>query len=258
LKYLLLLIPSLALSQGYYYAKASSVAPPRSSTFFGAAFGHADSSSTAGPGPQSVTPPASMVAGDLVILVVSLRNNVSVYINGLGGQTWDSTANVFGTIPSSHLYWCEFNGTWSANPSGGPASDGSALTVGMWVFRPSDGASHVWAVDATLSGGSETVAADSTFTTNSINPTIDSTITFALFHSQDDNAWNTGGTSNPTNPSWGDGTPSSLGHKNIAGSDQSIDAMYLLQTALITNVSAARKQTARGGDNGLTLIVTFK
>lgn len=70
----------------------------------------------------TLTPPAGIVAGDLVIAYIQARsgNHHPVSISNAGGQTWNNVVqynNVAGNGMTLRMDWCQFNGTWSANPS---------------------------------------------------------------------------------------------------------------------------------------------
>lgn len=130
-------------------------------TFFGYAISPADGASNSSQS-VTVTPPGSMVAGDLVYLIGFADNTFDPDISILtaGGQTWNTvdttTLNNFGV--SIRRFWCEFNGTWGANPvlsQSGPSVDFSAL---MLVARHGT-AGVYWARDqATLSAMSDAIA----------------------------------------------------------------------------------------------------
>jgi len=228
--------------------------PPQVSTYFGSAFGHADSADQAGPGPQAVTPPASMLTGDLVIMIGLNRSvNVDIFSVQLDGQTWDTTsARLNSAANSAQMQWCKYNGTWSANPSMQSASGTTGLSVSMWVFRPRDGASHQWYVIGTIDTSRYAApSADSLATLTGKTTTVDSMIVFGFFDSGDDNAWAAG------TAGWGDGTPGN-GLKNISGSDLSLDFVYLIKNAAGASGNVSRKQIARGADAGGKMIWMMK
>lgn len=120
-------------------------------TYFGSADNPADNSSFLDSSlPCVITPPGSMSNGQLVVVEVDYNNNTTtrdIAISATGGQTWNSFIH-HGTPHNYALYWCQFNGTWSANPSW--THSGSAFTTGygvhMQVFTASAG-SPTWAID---------------------------------------------------------------------------------------------------------------
>jgi hypothetical protein len=117
-------------------------------TFFGVATQPADNAANAGPGPRDVTPPGSMLDGDLVIVSVAYDNTgATLTVSAGGGQTWTALAATDdGVSNTQRFFWCRFNGTWSTNPSFTNSSGTNALSVQMFVFRPSTG-SNLWGVD---------------------------------------------------------------------------------------------------------------
>lgn len=85
--------------------------------------------------PHAITPPASMTAGQVVLVFVTARNNTAPAVSETGGQTWTShTQNTNGTTIIGRLFSCVFNGTWSANPSfsTGSTTDGVCLWMGVY------------------------------------------------------------------------------------------------------------------------------
>ncbi len=96
----------------------------------------------------AIAPPAGMTSGQLAVVVTLYRSTgnkgQSVNVSAAGGQTWHSEPEFL--VPSGELYervfWTEFNGTWSANPSfivdtGGSSAD--AFTLYGLVFNAAPG-----------------------------------------------------------------------------------------------------------------------
>lgn len=101
--------------------------------------------------PCVITPPASMVAGQLAIIFSDSMSANAARIHEIsqaGGQTWN-TYDRETTGFNIGIFWCQFNGTWSANPSisetANVASEG--LQAAMLVVSPSGG-SPTWSVDS--------------------------------------------------------------------------------------------------------------
>jgi len=122
-------------------------------TFFGSASTPADNGSYESTAqPAVVTPPASMLANDLAIIlagesIASTGANHLLSMRTGDGQTW--TAGNFNLANHSNkMYWCVFNGTWTLNPA--VNDDGQTNTGGLdavlLVFRSSLG-SPAWAID---------------------------------------------------------------------------------------------------------------
>src|SRR3990172_4257753 len=102
--------------------------------------------------PTVITPPSGMQTGDLVIMQGRARaTSGTLAISEAGGQTWNSTIQRNQSNCRTRVFWCIFNGTWSANPS---IAFGSATcnTVVMHIFRPS-ATNFIWQLDTTESGG---------------------------------------------------------------------------------------------------------
>lgn len=99
----------------------------------------------------ALVPPSGMRSGDLVYVYSTVGSGSlrSLTKPNTGGQTWFQTkirdADVSG-IPSIWVNWCQFNGTWSANPVF--AISGSTIAKGhvMHVFRAPK-LTPTWAVD---------------------------------------------------------------------------------------------------------------
>ncbi len=107
-------------------------------SYVGSASRPADNGAQAGPGPVAVTPPA-MQAGDFVLLIGAYRLNTTISISETGGQTWTSlTASQRGIVLTTGIFYCAFNGTWTANPSISIASGTAGLSAIMHVFRGVD------------------------------------------------------------------------------------------------------------------------
>jgi hypothetical protein len=102
-----------------------------------------------------------MVAGDLVVVIIvgGLTATSAEAVNNAGGQSWSSRADMTGANNIDfQMFWCQFNGTWSANPSFTIAAESGTIPISviMHVFRPD--AAGTWAVDQAFTGGSEASA----------------------------------------------------------------------------------------------------
>lgn len=112
-------------------------------TYFGSASNPADNGTNT-TSPIVITPPASMVAGDLVYVhaMVSATDR-TIDMSAAGGQTWTSEA--YGNNNVHRIFWCQFDGTWDTDPSIAISGTGAKQAV-MHVFRPTVG-TNTWAVD---------------------------------------------------------------------------------------------------------------
>lgn len=118
-------------------------------TYFSSTSTPADNGVQAGP-TVAVTPPTSMVAGDIAIIVCGYKNSgVTMAMSQTSGQTW-TAENAGGGATSGltiRIFWCRFNGTWGSDPSVTITSGTLAMTVQMHVFRPST-STNTWSVVA--------------------------------------------------------------------------------------------------------------
>ena len=81
-----------------------------------------------------------MQGGDFVLIIGAYRGNTAISISETGGQTWTTlTFSQRGTVLRTTLFYCLFNGTWSANPGiSVAAGKTNALSAIMHVFRGVD------------------------------------------------------------------------------------------------------------------------
>ena len=218
-------------------------------TYFNSASNPTDNGSS-GSSPTAVAPPASMVAGDLVILIGNSRENSgTLAISQAGGQTWTSqTAN--STQVSQRIFWARFNGTWSANPSVS-SNKTKAFTVVMHVFRPSASA-NTWAIDvAQINAQYTKPAPPGNVTITGITTLTNGALVFANWASTDNNAY-TLQTSDWANA----GSAQYRNDTNDKDSSQS-SAYKIMSTAGATG-NVTNQQTSAGDDKGNTSILAFK
>lgn len=206
----------------------------------------------AGPGPISVTSPASMLAGDLVFMVGQYRGAVTITISEAGGQSWNTLAPVAATNVTGQVFWCRFNGTWTADPSITNTSGTNALTAVMIVFRPTTG-SNLWGVDvAQTEEDFAAPGADPWSVTLTGRSTVNaSTVTLALWFAPDDNAWAT-----VSGGSWVD-TGLSPRWRNTTGQDQAVAPAYVILTSQGSTGNVNKDQITLGGDAGTSAMVTM-
>jgi hypothetical protein len=221
-------------------------------TYFASASNPVDSATaTNTTNPTVVTPPTNMLAGDLVLMMAEARaTSGTLAISNTGGQTWTSETQQNGTNVRIRLFWCRFNGTWSANPS---VSMGSAScnTVVMHVFRPSK-ASIVWQVDVAQVSANFAApgAPNRTVTIPGITTVTNGALVFAGWASQDDNTWGS------LTAGWS--TPGSDQYRNTSGSDQSQTHAYRVMTIAGATGNVSKNQLTLGGDAGRYWIIAFR
>jgi hypothetical protein len=218
-------------------------------SLFGSASNPADSGSAVGPSiTLAVVPPASMVAGDLVVLVgLHPVSAGTVVIGATGGQLWTSEPMFAGNGQVVDLFWAVFNGTWAANPSLAFSLAGAVpCSVVMHVFRQSIPGAD-WTVDNALASGTYPMGNPATIpgaTTARQN-----TVAFAL--------WTQGGAA-----TWGTlvgagwVVAGSAQYRNLGGTDQVSSYAYRVQTSPQATGSVS-KDRAPGGTAGLRSLITF-
>lgn len=195
----------------------------------------------------AVTPPASMLTGDLVIMIGQRRvSNITLTVSETGGQIWNELPILTGTNNiSPRIFWCRFNGTWTADPSVAMTAS-STNSVVMHVFRP-PGRNYSWAID--VAQQTTTHAAAASITRNGVTTINSNTVTLAAWFTADDNQWGA--------PTAGWTTTGSAQYRNTAGTDQSSTYAHQIRTTPGATGNVAKSQTALGNDAARSAIVTF-
>ncbi len=148
---------------------------PLKPRFWGYATTPADNGTQAST-PVTLTPPANMLAGDLVycsFLRAGGGPETGSFSN-TGGQSWTIVKDRASVLPEIWTAWCTFNGTWSANPAFATTGTSVARSGQMFVFRPNK-VGAVWAVDqnpAQTSGTAGAFVTTVTGVTNTKNKSI--------------------------------------------------------------------------------------
>jgi hypothetical protein len=206
---------------------------------------------------------ASAQAGDLVVVVIQYRNladtgtNEQTWNTETGGQLWNNTRGVSTASHHCRIFWCRFNGTWTADPSfsnydSSQTPQGTlALTAVAMVFRPDSAADHWVVCNGPLRGTFTAGSTPFTKTITGLTPRRDDTVTLAVWSTADDNTWDSLSGTNWTQSGL------SAQYRNTTGSDQSLAIAYQLQgTAAATN-NVSLNQATLGGDAGGTQIISF-
>ncbi len=201
--------------------------------------------------PTTVTPPAGLLAGDLILMFAHNRNTTATYtINNSGGQIWNTEARVGATNLGASLFWCRFNGAWTGgNPAIAYSSNAGNMVV-MHVFRPTK-PSLRWSIEESRTE-LDYAAPGSPFTVSITGRTtrVPSSVTIAAWFSVDNNAWGTlAGTG------W-----TVLGgaqYRNGSGTGNSSTYAYNIKTTAGSTNNVSKNQTGLGGDLGTTMIITF-
>lgn len=209
-------------------------------TYFGSASTPADNSTNT-TNPVAVTPPASMLAGDLVFMVAMVSaTDRTIDISNNGGQSWSEQ---FGENNVFKMFWCRFDGTWDANPSVAISGAAQAKQAVMHVFRPTVG-TNVWDVDQ----GPNLLT---TTTNNSITG-----VTTAQKSSVAIGIWSFGGnTTYPTITGTGWTSLGSNQYRNTSSSSNTTAYAYKIMTRYAVNTSNVRKNT--GAQSTRTAMITF-
>jgi hypothetical protein len=195
---------------------------------------------------QTITPPASMTAGDLVFVTCSARDAAGTFSIGVdGGQSWSTLTAQTNTNLATQSFWCRFDGTWDADPRF-DFSTATCNTSVMLVFRPTDTA-KLWDVDQAQS--ITTFAAAATITITGQTRAQASAISIAHWVTNDDNQWG-----NLSGTGWTK-TGISAQYRNNAGNDSSQTFAWNIGTGASNDVS--QDQTEVGNDAGVRSIISF-
>lgn len=197
----------------------------------------------------TITPPANMVAGDLILVYAMQRAQSIADITNSGGQTFILTPNGNGSGTANvaaALFYATFTGTWTANPifNFSTAVNTSAVMI---VFRPT-----------VFFGGWEVIqeqvvnaAAAATITVTGVTPSNPNNVTIASWHTADDNTWGT-----LTGTGWVK-TGLAAQYRNLAGTDFSSTYAYQLQTTAVPTNNVSQTQLTLGNDATLWRRITF-
>lgn len=209
--------------------------PLFSQSFFGVSSNPGDNVSAIG-ATSTITPPANMQSGDLVVIHAQYRTAAATLsVSTTGGQTWTSETANSGSTQTARIFWSTFNGTWAANPviSGGNGS--TPLTAVMYVFRPSAAGAR-WTVHNTLTNSNQTNAAAAI---TGFNTTADKTVSMAFWSIASSVTWST-----LSGNSWSK-TSLAAQYRNAGGSQQSHTAAYRIRTTSgnVADVTQTRSGT---------------
>ncbi len=197
------------------------------------------------------TPPASMQAGDLVILIGQIRSSSSdITMSADGGQNWQRVdLTIAATNISARVYWCRYNGAWDADPSMAFLAV-TGNTVVMHVFRPST-STNTWALDQAGATAAYALPTNPFDVTRAGQTTVnDKAVTMVFFFSPDDNTW--------TEQTGGYTAAGSAQYRNLSGSDQSMVGAYSISaTAGTATGDATWRQATNGGDAGAHAVITW-
>lgn len=195
----------------------------------------------------TLTPPASMIDGDLVLVYLLQRGNAVFSVGVNGGQIWTPVGRNNGTVNLAlETYWAQYNGTWAANPRF-DFSLGTNTTAVMLVFRPDDN-TKIWEINQPLTTNA---AAAATQTITGVTPSSSPSVTIGSFHTADDNTWGT-----LTGTGWSNSLLSAQ-YRNVAGNDTSSAFAYFLQTTVAPIPNVSLTQLTLGSDATIERRLTF-
>ena len=214
--------------------------------YFGSAAYPGDGAVGAATSP-SVTPPTGIPTGSLVILIGLIRTiDVIPVINVTGGQTWNALNTITTTDITARVFWCQFNGTWTANPS---INLGAAIcnTVVMHVFSPnlSEDIFSINQVQVELDFGDISSYVVTGQTTIGSDPTI----TVAGVMCSTSSTFSTSGTD------WA--TTGLEQYRNYAGSDTSCSFAHKIQFVAGATGDVTKTLVTNGPEPGTSFIVSF-
>lgn len=213
-------------------------------TYFGSAATPTDPGTNAGPN-VTITPPGSMVAGDLVVVFCQYRGDASILVTTTGGQSWSLASNNFLGNVILVMFHCIFNGTWGANPVFNDELGGTAALSGiMHVFRPTSGYAFQGRDTAVTTLTNYSAPSSPFDVTIPSDTSVESRIVaLACFASDDDNTW-----------ALQSGTWTNAGtaqYRNTTGQDQSNSTAYKFFTSAGTVDAVTNRQATLGGDPGV-------
>lgn len=223
-------------------------------SFVGIATNIADNGSNAA-SVMGITPPPGMVAGDLAVIIVHSREVATFSMANAGGQTWNEGGRWTPEVQyaplglSSHLFWCKFNGTWSANPQV-QSSSAVCNSAALLAFRPTDPANE-WAYE---SGETRSRIYDTSETR-----TIDSEPFVGGSSGVRVCTWLIDDDKTATMSGAGYVTPGSAQYRNLAGDDITMLLAYKVLTAAGETGSVVKTTAggSGGGDEGISFARIF-
>jgi len=220
-------------------------------TFFG------DASAIGQTTPTAITPPASMLAGDLVYVSCSwgslASGTLTTFTNTeAGGQSWTALTNNTDANyqMTSRGFWCRFNGTWSGNPAFGHDGDTAQPRI-LWmvVFRPTVG-TNLWGTDVAEANGFLAAAGIGPYTIAGITRAQASSIAIANWHMRNDGVWDT-----LSGAGWSQAGLSATYKSTAVGNDDSQSFAWSIGTGATGDVS--NSLSANGSLEVLTSIIAL-
>lgn len=211
-----LVLPSTVKNINQYQATIVVSVVASTITYFNSASNPADNGTLTSTSPVAVTPPGSMTAGMFVVMIGSVRSGASaIDISVTGGQTWTGRTIVDAASNRFRFFYCEFNGTWTADPSIA-FSIAACVTVIMHVFQSSKPVPF-WQFDADGTNGNA-------FTRPALTTFKFSTVAIAAWQITYNNTFGA-----VTGSGWA--TLGATQYRNLGGSDTTMAFAYKLIAA---------------------------
>lgn len=199
--------------------------------------------------PTVITEPASMLSGDLCVIYATKRVATgAISMSATGGQTWTqvgSTHNSSTATLTGAVFYCTFNGTWSAHPSVSFSSATNNIAV-MIVVRPSS-STNTWSVESLEALSS--FAASPSSSSSTFTPSHNNNITIFFSSTDDDNTWT------PSGSGWIN-TGLSAQYRNTSGSDASQAFTYKINQTTLSGAATLLESTL-GNDPGIKSLYSF-
>lgn len=190
--------------------------------------------------PLAVTPPASMQAGDLAVVIVTHRGgNLTLSNTTTGGQTWTDRGDGSFNTQTTAVFTATFDGTWDEDPAFGSDGASQPFTLVMHCFRPT-GATYTWSEDVALTCSGYSGVTEITITGATLSAA--SAVALAIWNSQGANAATWGSLS-------GTGWTTTGGdqYRNTSGSDMSSTYAHFIGTGATGDVTKTQSFTFGGG-----------
>jgi hypothetical protein len=218
-------------------------------TYFGSAATPAPAGSNT-TDPVVVTPPGSMVAGQLIYVITGVRGGLTaVSVLEAGGQNWTTQTLVTDASISLQVHTAVFNGTWSADPSWTGAG-GDPFSGVMHVFSPTSGYVFNPLPDTAQAAGNGALPASPPYDVSIASVISGSASRVALF------TWAVGANYGWTLQTGGFTATGASHFNNTSGSGLSLSTAHLIQTGSGAT-GAVVNQTTNTGVQYTTSSIAF-
>lgn len=197
----------------------------------------------------TITPPASMVRGQLVVMIVASDSTGAQArsISNAGGQNWSQIYNINQNNAGQTIWWCIFNGTWSASPIIDFTAATPSVTsqeIEMQVFTATSNR-YRWVFES-LATSSTT--GSTTCTIPGVTTVAERTVALATWATSDQNTWGT------LTAGW-----SNAGSASYGATGSGLSASYALKifTSAQATGNVTQVQLTLGPDNCLQHMIIF-